>query len=151
VIEHVGTGDDQTLFAREVSRVGHGYFVQTPNRWLPIEPHLLCVLVHYLPAALQRRLIRRFTLWGLLEKPTLHAIDSLLTATRLVTAGELRSLFGDGRVIREKVGGLTKSLIAVREYMADMPDAPAGSGADKAGQSESEVDLEEFQPELEPE
>src|SRR5262249_30258275 len=33
VIEHVGDRASQERFAREVARVGRGFWVQTPNRW----------------------------------------------------------------------------------------------------------------------
>src|SRR5258708_6804265 len=35
VIEHVGGAERQRLFAAECVRCGHGYFVQTPNKWFP--------------------------------------------------------------------------------------------------------------------
>ena len=38
VIEHVPKAL-QPAFAREIRRVGNRYFVQTPNRFFPIEPH----------------------------------------------------------------------------------------------------------------
>src|SRR6185437_1411485 len=41
VIEHVGDVTSQAAFAREIRRIGCSYFVQTPNRWFPIEPHYL--------------------------------------------------------------------------------------------------------------
>ena len=49
VIEHVGDAESQSRFAREVARVGRAYWVQTPNRWFPVEQHLLTPLVHWLP------------------------------------------------------------------------------------------------------
>ena len=44
VIEHVGTPDQQRRFAHEIQRVGRRYWVQTPNRRFPVEPHLLTPL-----------------------------------------------------------------------------------------------------------
>ena len=49
VIEHLGDPRKHEQYAREIARVGVRYFVQTPNRWFPIEPHLLTPLVHFLP------------------------------------------------------------------------------------------------------
>jgi hypothetical protein len=47
VIEHVGTAEDQAAMAAEVRRVARkGYFVTTPNRWFPIDPHNYHPIVH---------------------------------------------------------------------------------------------------------
>ena len=51
VIEHVGDFQSQRKFAAEVVRVGVRCYVQTPNRWFPVETHLLTPLVHFLPDA----------------------------------------------------------------------------------------------------
>lgn len=40
-IEHVGNFSDQRNMAKEIMRVGKYYYVQTPNRYFPIEPHFL--------------------------------------------------------------------------------------------------------------
>src|SRR5438445_13817496 len=39
VIEHVGDTESHRRFAEEIARVGRAYWVETPNRWFPIEPH----------------------------------------------------------------------------------------------------------------
>ncbi len=39
VIEHVGSQQDQMRFAEEVARVGTSYWIQTPNKFFPIELH----------------------------------------------------------------------------------------------------------------
>src|SRR5262245_25250334 len=69
VIEHVGDARRQEEFAREIARVGVRYFVQTPNRWFPVEHHLLTPLIHFLPRSWQRRLVERFTIWEWLTRP----------------------------------------------------------------------------------
>src|SRR5690242_1593213 len=53
VIEHLRTLEDQRLLAAECQRVGKRVFVQTPNRWFPIEPHFLTIFLHYFPKELQ--------------------------------------------------------------------------------------------------
>jgi hypothetical protein len=70
VIEHVGDAASQERFAREVARVGRSYWVQTPNRWFPVEQHLLTPLVHWLPRRWQRAILRRGTVWEALTRPT---------------------------------------------------------------------------------
>src|SRR5207302_6536854 len=64
VIEHVGDAGSQARFAREIARVGRGYWVQTPNRWFPVESHLLTPFIHWLPRRVQGVLLP-FSVWGL--------------------------------------------------------------------------------------
>lgn len=105
VIEHVPP-DGQARFASEVSRVAERYFVQTPNRYFPIEPHYQLPLFQFLPKRVRQALNRRFTL-GWQPKGQWEEIT-------LLTARDLRRLFPDAEIRRERFLGLTKSLIAVR-------------------------------------
>lgn len=114
VIEHLGDFSNQEQFAAECRRVGSRYYVQTPNRGFPIEPHLLTPFIHWLPRNSQRRLLRNFTIWGLLTRPTAEECDQFLGEVRLLDQAGLRRLFPDGLIWRDRVLGLTKSLIAVR-------------------------------------
>jgi hypothetical protein len=118
VIEHVGDGESQRQFAEEITRVGRAYWVQTPNRMFPVEPHLLTPFLHFLPAAWQQRIAREFTVWALIERPSPDRwefyIEHYLRDIRLLDAGDLRRLFPGAEIVRERLGGLTKALIAVR-------------------------------------
>ena len=100
LVEHLKPGDRQA-FAAEVRRVARRYWVQTPNRYFPVEPHVLLPGYQFLPRAAQKRLWRFGVLEGPYEK--IHLLDE----------SELRKLFPDATILRERFGGLTKSLIAV--------------------------------------
>ena len=114
VIEHLGTPERQAAFAGELRRVARGVWVQTPARGFPFEPHLLAPLVHWLPRRWQRRLLRRFTLWGWLSRPSPERVERFLAETRLLGPREMGELFPDCEIRRERFLGLTKSLVAVR-------------------------------------
>ena len=80
VLEHVGSEDDQRAFVHELSRVGRRVFVSTPNRWFPIEVHTLLPLVHWVPRARAR--------------PILRAVGGEAAASlRLLGPREFRALF----------------------------------------------------------
>lgn len=120
VIEHVGDWAAQQAFARETARLAPAYYVQTPYRWFPVEPHTLAPFIHYLPLPLYRRLVRWFSLWGLLERPNAKRVGRMVDNIRLLDRAALRALFPDAVIMTERVLGLPKSLIAVR--------IPAGRG-----------------------
>jgi len=60
VIEHVGSWEDQQRFAAEVRRMAPQYYVQTPDRYCVVEPHLLTPFIHFLPRGIARKLMRNF-------------------------------------------------------------------------------------------
>lgn len=112
-IEHVGTYDQQRRMAAEVQRVGKRYFVQTPNRFFPIEPHFLFPLFQFLPLSIRVFLIRHFELGfyaqgGVSDK---QKAAEIANSIRLLTKKELMNLFPDGKIYEEKVLGLVKSFI----------------------------------------
>jgi hypothetical protein len=114
VIEHVGDARDQDAFAAEVRRLARRYYVQTPNRWFFVEPHLIAVGIHLLPRPVTRRLVRWFSLWGWVTRPDPAQIDQLLGSIRLLDRKRMQELFPDAEVHAETFLGMTKSLIAIR-------------------------------------
>jgi hypothetical protein len=114
VIEHVGAWKDQQRFAAEVRRVGRQVFVQTPNRWFFIEPHFVAVFVHYLPWSLAKRIIRFCSFRGLFRSGDNANLKQLADELGLLSFRQVKELFPDCEIHREKLFGLTKSFIAVR-------------------------------------
>lgn len=114
VIEHLGNWSAIERFAEEVSRVGRRYWVQTPNRNFPLEPHYLGPLVHYLPKEWQKRIFRYGTGLGLLTKPSKEEISQIVDELCLLTSRDLRQLFPRATIRIERFAGLAKSLIAAK-------------------------------------
>jgi SAM-dependent methyltransferase len=111
VLEHVGSREAQRGFLRELCRVGQSVFVTTPNRWFPVEHHTGLPLVHHLPPALFRRLLRqtRYDYWA--DEAHLN----------LMGGRELARLFpADMRVAirRVRVAGFASNLVAVGRHAA---------------------------------
>jgi SAM-dependent methyltransferase len=107
VVEHIAP-PRRAAFAAELRRVARGWYVQTPARSFPIEPHALLPFAHWLPAGPRRRYWRLGAMG--------HWED-----IRLLGRRELEALFGPAAP--EKVGPLTKSWVCVRPV-----SAPAATG-----------------------
>lgn len=118
VIEHVGSAENQRRFAAEIARVGKRYWVQTPNRYFPVEQHILTPFIHLLPKSWQTRIALRFTVWSMLTDAGAPErewyIRHFLYDLRLLSASELSPLFPGAKIVRERFCGAVKSLIAVR-------------------------------------
>ncbi|NOK18560.1 class I SAM-dependent methyltransferase [Corallococcus carmarthensis] len=115
MIEHLGSWARMKQFAREARRLAPALFIQTPNFWFPIEPHLMTPGFHWLPIPLQAALLVRTGLGNLVRSPDIDDAMSKVEEFRLLDARTLSALFPDATILREHLGPLTKSLIAVRE------------------------------------
>lgn len=115
VIEHVGGAARRQAMAEEIRRLDAPYWVQTPNRGFPIEPHFMFPGFQWLPLRARTALIRRWPLPQARNRRREHgAAVELALSVDLVSATEMHWLFPDAQLLREPFAGLTKSLIAVR-------------------------------------
>lgn len=115
VIEHVGNWGRQCAFANEARRIGKKLWIQTPALECPVEPHYFALFVHWFPFEIRRRLLRWFTPWGWITKPTQEKIDSSIESTRLLTKKQMQTLFPDCIIKTERLlWFLPKSYIAYR-------------------------------------
>ena len=111
VIEHVGSFSDQEKMANEIQRVGKSYFLQTPNYYFPIEPHFLFVGFQFMPLKLRAFLIRHFNLGWYNKVSDYHKSIMKVKSIRLLSKKELKKLFPNAKIYKEKMFGLTKSFI----------------------------------------
>jgi hypothetical protein len=112
VIEHVGHWPEMENMAREVRRLAPNYFVQTPNMWFPIEPHFKLPVVHWLPEQTRASFLQ---MTGRSKKfADAGEATRYVQRISLLSARQLRALFPDAHLWRERFFGLTKSLVAER-------------------------------------
>lgn len=96
----------QKKMAEEIDRVGKSYFVQTPYRYFPIESHTWLPFLGFLPRKIlipALKMTNRF--WIKKTGPDWH----------LLTRRQMKDLFPGANILEEKVWGLTKSIIAVKQ------------------------------------
>ena len=111
VIEHVGSYGNQQRMAREIRRVARAYWVQTPNRHFPIEPHMCFPFFQYLPLG-WRRVIGRH--WPCsFEKLRRGDPEKDAVEVRLLNRKELRECFPDAQLQPERLLGLVKSWVVI--------------------------------------
>lgn len=123
VIEHVGSHEHglenfisrQKQFASCIRNAAENYYVQTPNYWFPIEPHLLTPFIHWLPVGFQINIARYFSFWGLLARPDKETIETFINEICLLDKNRFRNLFPDSELIIERFFGLPKSFIAIKK------------------------------------
>jgi len=111
-IEHVGSFTDQRSMANEVKRIGRSYYVQTPNRCFPIEPHFVFPFFQFLPIVLRAWLVQHFNLGWYSRMRDWHEALHAVSSIRLLSRKEVVQLFSDASIFDEKYYGLIKSFVA---------------------------------------
>jgi methyltransferase family protein len=118
VIEHVGDWPRMVSFAGEVRRLAPNYFVQTPYFWFPIEPHWMAPLFHWLPRPVRVGLVMRLSLGHQARCETVGEAVLQVDSARLLDKRMFRYLFPDAELMVERILGVPKSLLALRENQA---------------------------------
>lgn len=113
VLEHVGGHERRRRMAEAIQQLSPYYWVQTPYRYFPVEPHWLAPGMQFLPVAARVAIARRWPLAYTPGKSYELAMRQVLT-TELIGRAELRYLFPGATIRSERLAGLTKSLIALR-------------------------------------
>lgn len=111
VIEHLYTWENQIKMAQEIQRVGKKYYVQTPNKYFPIEAHYALPFAQNMPKSLLFTILTKTRLSRLQKWDPAYA-QQYLDEIRLLDEQEMKTLFPDCHIYREKWAGLTKSITA---------------------------------------
>ncbi len=111
VIEHLYEWENQQKMAEEVMRVGKKFFIQTPNKHFIIEAHYAIPFIQYFPKPLAFRILTKTRL-SRLRKWAHQDAQQYLEEIRLLSEREMRDLFPEAKISKEKFMGLTKSFTA---------------------------------------
>lgn len=111
VIEHLYTFENQMKMAKEIQRVGKKFFIQTPNKYFPIEAHYALPFAQFMPKGLLMFLLTKTKL-SRMRRWEKSAAQQYLDEIRLLDEKEMRVLFPGSKLLKEKAAGLTKSLTA---------------------------------------
>ena len=109
VIEHLFSIENQQKVASEVIRVGKNYYIQTPNKFFPIEPHWVFPFFQFLPFGLKVYLTKNFNLGHIPKAKNKQEAIDLVNEVNLLSKKELESLFSESRLFIEKFIGFDKS------------------------------------------
>ena len=108
-IEHVGSYNNQISFVKEACRVSKNYvFIQTPNKFYPIDFHTNLPLVHWLPQKIHRKILKFFGLNFYSSEENLN----LLSKTNLIDICKKLNI-KNYKIIKHKFFFMTSNLILV--------------------------------------
>jgi len=106
-IEHVGSYKNQLLFIKECIRISKKYvFIQTPNRFYPIDFHTILPFIHWLPKNIHRKILN---ILGL----NFYSLEKNLN---LLSENDLKNLCNElnvknYKIIKYKIFFMTSNLI----------------------------------------
>jgi hypothetical protein len=113
LLEHLGGVARRAQFADVVHQASDRWWIQTPYRYFPVEPHWFFPGFQFLPLPVRISITRRWPL-GYRRATTREKAYELVQEVELVTITEMRKLFPEGDIWFERMAGLVKSLVAVR-------------------------------------
>jgi hypothetical protein len=112
VIEHVGNLRSQKNMADVIKNKSDYYWVQTPAKSFPLEPHFYFPFFSYLPLWIQTKLYQNFSLGFMGKEPDWFKARTTCEQTRLLTLRELTLIFDSCGILKERLFMMDKSYVA---------------------------------------
>lgn len=113
VLGFVGGHDRRRAMAARIHEYADRHWVQTPNRGFPIEPCTVFPLWHFLPLRAQAEVCLRWP-FGHRGAASLHEARELALTNDVLATTHVRHYFPTSELWRERMLGMTKSLVAIR-------------------------------------
>jgi hypothetical protein len=113
VIDQVGGHWRRARFAEVVHGAADHHWIQTSYRYFPVDPYWLFPWFSSLPVSARVEVTRRWRLGHRRATDPAEALDQVL-GVELLTQTELAGYFPGSRILTERLGGLPKSIVAVR-------------------------------------
>ena len=113
LLEHLGGHARRQQFADVIRESAPAWWVQTPYRYFPIEPHWVFPWFQFLPFRVRRMITEH---WRYGHQPaglTADEAAELVASVELISATEMRAYFPSSEIWFERFGGLPKSLVAI--------------------------------------
>lgn len=107
LLEHVGDFEQQIKVAKEIKRLGKAYWIQTPYKHFPIEPHYNFPFFQYLPQGMKLFVHDRW------HYSWLKFYAMPYEEIYLLDMQQMRDLFPEASFYYERFGFLVKSIVAM--------------------------------------
>ncbi|MBN3584720.1 class I SAM-dependent methyltransferase [Algoriphagus aestuarii] len=111
VIEHLYSWENQVKMANEIQRVGQTFFIQTPNKYFPIEAHYAIPFAQYMPKSLMLPVLTKTRL-SRLKKWDAKEAEQYLDEILLIDEAGMKKLFPGASIYKERMLGMVKSFSA---------------------------------------
>ena len=108
-LEHVGSYNNQIAFVKEALRISKNHvFIQTPNRFYPIDFHTNLPLIHWLPKKIHRKILKFIGLnfYSMEENLNLLSESNLIDICKKLDIKKFK-------IIKHKLLFMTSNLILV--------------------------------------
>lgn len=113
LMEHLGGHARRQQFADVIRESASSWWVQTPYRYFPIEPHWIFPGFQFLPFRLRVMVCQH---WNTLHTPARKdpgEAAAEVASVELISATEMRTYFPTSEIWFERVAGIPKSLVAI--------------------------------------
>ncbi len=116
-IEHLTSREKQVAIARQITACGRPYFIQTPNKYSPVDPHFPRPYVPFFaayPRRLQARLLTLGALGSGSPSPSFDAAMARLGYYHPLSRHDVRELFPNAQIVMERPMGVPMSIVAMQ-------------------------------------